>query len=149
MTYSYQYPRPALTVDAAILRTYKGRQQILLIERKNEPFRNKWALPGGFLDMEETLEEAVLRELEEETGLKNIKVDQFRTFDKIDRDPRGRTISVVFTGRLLENQNVAAGDDAKNAAWFFLDSLPELAFDHTDILNLIIKEINLLKGMSN
>jgi len=107
----------------------------LLIERKYPPFEGMWALPGGFMNMDETLEEAALRELEEETGIKGVQLKQFRTFSKTDRDPRHRTITTVFSG-FTDHTTTApiAGDDAENAKWFPLDALPPLAFDHGEVM---------------
>ncbi len=130
--YTYQYPRPALTVDALVLK--KETAEVLLIQRANEPFKDQWALPGGFVEMDELLETACLRELEEETGLKLESLSQFKTYDGIDRDPRHRTISVVFCGFAEKDAEVKGGDDAANAAWFSIDKLPELAFDHANIV---------------
>jgi len=132
--YNYKYPRAALTVDAIVFYSTSKVQQVLLIERGREPFKNKWALPGGFIEMDETLEQACIRELEEETGLKVDKMKQFRAYDRPDRDPRHRTISVVHSVELEKEQQVAGSDDASNAAWFSIDNLPELAFDHAEIL---------------
>lgn len=132
--YSYKYPRPALTVDAIIYAKEKESIFVLLIQRGNEPFKNKWALPGGFVNMDELLETACRRELQEETGLKVDKMDQFKAYDAIDRDPRHRTISVVFSAEISEKQEVKGGDDAAHAKWFSLSELPELAFDHQQIL---------------
>ncbi|WP_297095849.1 NUDIX hydrolase [uncultured Draconibacterium sp.] len=131
--YSYKYPRAALTVDAIVF-VKSEIASVLLIERGREPFKNKWALPGGFVDMDETLEKACIRELEEETGLHVKKMQQFRTYDAIDRDPRHRTISVVYSVELEEVKPVKGSDDAAQAKWFPIDELPELAFDHSDIL---------------
>ena len=130
--YTYKYPRPALTVDALILK--KETAEVLLIQRAIEPFKNQWALPGGFVNMDELLETACLRELEEETGLKLDRLSQFKTYDAIDRDPRHRTISVVFCGFAEKDAEVKGGDDAANAAWFKIDELPQLAFDHSMII---------------
>ncbi len=132
--YSYKYPRAALTVDAIVYVKKENNTSVLLIERGREPFKNKWALPGGFIDMDETLEQACIRELEEETGLKVNSMQQFRAYDAIDRDPRHRTISVVFSTELKEEQQVVGSDDAARAEWFPIDNLPELAFDHGQIL---------------
>lgn len=132
--YSYPYPRAALTVDALVYTIENHVKWVLLIERGKEPYKNKWALPGGFIEMNETLEEACKRELKEETGLSVGKMKQFKTFDKIDRDPRHRTISVVFSVELNEKSVVAGGDDAARAAWFPISQLPELAFDHREII---------------
>ena len=132
--YSYNYPRAALTVDAIVF-TQKGEEpRILLIQRGREPFKNKWALPGGFVDMDETLEQACIRELEEETGMVVNKMVQFRAYDGIDRDPRHRTISIVFSAEVNDEIGVKAGDDASSARWFLLSQLPELAFDHQQII---------------
>jgi len=133
--YTYKYPRAALTVDALVF-TQKGNEKfVLLIQRGKEPFKNKWALPGGFVDMDETLGQACIRELEEETGLTVQKMEQFKAYDAIDRDPRHRTISIVFSVELDEQKQVKGGDDASRADWFPLSNLPELAFDHHQIIN--------------
>jgi 8-oxo-dGTP diphosphatase len=136
--YSYQYPRPAVTVDAVLVSSGKS---VLLIERGREPYKGKWALPGGFIDMEESLETACLRELQEETGITINEVKQFKAFGAVGRDPRHRTISVVFYAFVGEEQPALAGDDAAKAKWFPLDELPELAFDHGQILEEFIAEV--------
>lgn len=133
--YTYKYPRPALTVDALVYVKENNLVWVLLIQRGQEPFKEKWALPGGFVDMDELLETACKRELLEETGLKVDKMKQFKIFDAIDRDPRHRTISVVFSVELSEKEKVTGGDDAARAAWFSMDDLPEMAFDHQKILS--------------
>lgn len=146
--YTYNYPRAALTVDAIVFvkeripslfdkNTKDGileKSYVLLIERAREPFKNKWALPGGFIEMDETLETACKRELFEETGLIVDNMTQFRTYDAIDRDPRHRTISVVYYTQIDKKQVVTGGDDASRAEWFSVSELPELAFDHKQIL---------------
>jgi len=132
--YSYEYPRAALTVDAIVFVKELETTRVLLIERGKEPFFGKWALPGGFIEMDETLETACKRELEEETGLRVDSMQQFRTYDAIDRDPRHRTISVVFSTELNELAEVKGNDDAAQAKWFLLEELPQLAFDHARIL---------------
>lgn len=139
MSYTYKYQRPALTVDAIVLRK-NTNIEVLLIQRGQPPFENKWAFPGGFVDMEETVEYAVERELLEETGLTGIKLKQFYTFSALDRDPRHRTISVAFVGIAVSDIEPKAGDDAKNAKWFNIDSLPELAFDHKEIMEKVLRE---------
>lgn len=137
--YSYQYPRPALTVDCAIFCQCKGKTYILLIERAQDPFANTWAFPGGFVDMDEDLSQAAYRELKEETGFENCQLSQFKTYGGVNRDPRGRTVSVVYTGELKLDAlpKVTGMDDAKQAQWWLIDELPELAFDH----DLIMKEL--------
>jgi len=142
MSYTYRYPRPALTVDAVIFRKEDQRIQVLLIRRKHSPFEGMWALPGGFVEMDEDLDEAVARELEEETGLKNIALKQLHTFGAPDRDPRHRTVSVVFSGWLTDMQHAVAGDDARNINWFDIDHLPDLAFDHEKILQLALQTLS-------
>ncbi|WP_321289745.1 NUDIX hydrolase [uncultured Sunxiuqinia sp.] len=131
--YTYKYPRPAVTTDALILR--KETAEILLIRRGIDPFNDHWALPGGFMEMDEVLEEACIREVKEETGLELEKVEQFRVYDKVDRDPRGRTLSVIHYGFVGKDAMVKGGDDAAEAAWFKLDQLPDLAFDHSTIIH--------------
>jgi 8-oxo-dGTP diphosphatase len=141
MAYTYKYPRPALTVDCIIIRNTGDKIELLLIQRDRYPFEGMWALPGGFIEMNETLSDAASRELNEETGLIDIGLEQFKTFDKIDRDPRGRTISVVFYG-FMEDQSmdVKAASDARDARWFEINDLPELAFDHQEIVEEFVKE---------
>lgn len=135
MPYTYTYPRPALTVDCLIFYPYNNQWHILLIQRKNEPFAGQWAFPGGFVDMEETLEQAAARELQEETGLSGISLKQLHTFSEPGRDPRGHTVSVCFYGFTNTNNNQAqAADDARQAEWFPLSALPALAFDHSHII---------------
>ncbi|MFV0592262.1 MAG: NUDIX domain-containing protein [Draconibacterium sp.] len=133
--YSYKYPRAALTVDAIVFVKQNNNTWVLLIERGRDPYKNKWALPGGFIEMDETVEQACIRELEEETGLKVKAMQQFRTYDAINRDPRHRTISVVHSVLLNKKIPVTGSDDANCAEWFSLSELPALAFDHAQILN--------------
>ena len=114
---------------------------MLLIERGREPYKGKWALPGGFIDMDESLETACLRELQEETGIVIDEVKQFKAYGAVGRDPRHRTISVVFYAFIGEEQSALAGDDAAKARWFSLNELPELAFDHGQILEEFKTEV--------
>jgi 8-oxo-dGTP diphosphatase len=137
--YTYQYPRAAVTTDALVFVKEDNEKYILLIERLNEPFKNKWAIPGGFIEMDETLEDACKRELEEETGLKVDKMVQFKTYDAVDRDPRHRTISTIFFTELDKKRQVKGGDDAARAEWFPVSGLPELAFDHEQIIKEFFK----------
>ncbi|MFO8087095.1 MAG: NUDIX hydrolase [Bacteroidales bacterium] len=145
MSFTYKYPRPALTVDAMVFNKQADGLFVLLVKRKNEPFAEQWAFPGGFVDMHETVEDAAARELYEETNLKGIQLKQFYTFSAVDRDPRGRTVSVVFFGFAdLHHAEVKAGDDAADVAWHPLNQLPKLAFDHQQILQKAMDEMSLL-----
>ncbi len=141
--YTYDWPRPMVTVDAVVFKDSAGRAELLLIRRKNEPFKGKWAIPGGFIEMDEELEDAVVRELAEETGLRGIPLEQMHTFGTIGRDPRGRQITVVFMGIANEQQaNVKAGDDAAEARWFDIENLPDnMAFDHDEVAKFAIKKL--------
>jgi len=138
--YHYQYPRLAMTIDAIIIAGISGEQKVLLIQRKFDPYKGFWALPGGFVGMEETLLEACQRELKEETGLSGIVLNQFYTFDAVNRDPRHRTVSTVFYGLVKQIIPVQGGDDAAQADWFPITSLPEMAFDHAEILRKFAKD---------
>lgn len=131
MPYTYEYPRPALTVDACLFTYFDDCIHLLLIERKHAPYEGKWALPGGFVDADETAEDAIQREMFEETGLKDLQLYQLFTNSNLNRDPRGRTVSVVYFGFIRNTDgNAKAGDDAAQAKWFPLNQLPPLAFDH-------------------
>lgn len=134
MSYTYNHPRPMVTVDIAVLRQGPHGPEILLIQRKHEPFQGAWALPGGFVNEQEDLEDAARRELEEETGLTGLPLSQLYTVGTPGRDPRGHTISIVYVAACPGNAEVTAGDDAAAARWFGVDRLPEMAFDHADIL---------------
>jgi len=125
----------AVTVDAVIFYRKADILNVLLVQRKNEPFRDQWALPGGFLEENETMEEGAIRELEEETGLKLEKLQQVGAFGTPGRDPRGRTISIAFVGLIVKEARVKASDDAVDAKWFNLNDLPDLAFDHRKIIS--------------
>lgn len=142
MSYTYEYARPAVTVDIALFYPLENDTRILLIGRRDEPFKNRFALPGGFVEMDETLEEAAFRELHEETGIKADRLVQFRTYSEVDRDPRGRTISTVFY-HILKGKppKPVAGDDASSATWRSLNNLPPLAFDHNRIVSELRKQL--------
>ncbi len=133
MSYTYKYPRPAVTADCVVI-TREKEPQILLIERGDEPFKGCWAFPGGFLNMDETTEQCAIRELNEETGLLIKDVTQIGAYSKVDRDPRGRTITVAYLSVIDKAEKVNGSDDAAQAKWFSLSTLPQLAFDHADIL---------------
>ncbi|MCB0631055.1 MAG: NUDIX hydrolase [Lewinella sp.] len=143
MSYTYEYPRPALTVDCVIFGLDESSKlKILLIQRALEPFKGAWALPGGFVDMEEDLEEAALRELREETGVKDVFIEQLFTFGKPGRDPRGRVVSVAYYALVnLSEHPVQAASDADHVEWFELDELPRLAFDHDQIVQVAVNRL--------
>lgn len=132
--YTYAYPRPSVTVDLVVV-SKDMAPRVLLIRRKKPPFEGKWALPGGFIEIDETLEASARRELTEETGVNVGKLVQLATFGDPGRDPRGRTISVVYLARVNAKQiQPRAGDDAAETGWFSLHRPPPLAFDHRQIL---------------
>ena len=141
--YVYEWPRPMVTVDAVVFGLFDDKVKILLIQRGNEPFKGFWALPGGFIEIDEELDDAVARELAEEAGLTEIMLEQIHTFGTVGRDPRGRQISVVYMGILSGQQNkIKAGDDASKAQWFELDKVPQnLAFDHNNIISFAAKKL--------
>lgn len=133
--HQYEYARPALTVDIVVFALDNEDLMVMLIERDLAPFDGQWALPGGFVHIDETLEEAARRELQEETGLKDIFLEQLYTFGDLERDPRERVVTVAYYALVnLEGHDVQASTDARNAAWFSLSDLPRLAFDHELIL---------------
>jgi 8-oxo-dGTP diphosphatase len=135
--YCYEYPRPGLTTDCVIFGFDETDLKVLLINRGIEPFKGRWALPGGFVRMDETTEEGARRELFEETGLKDIFIEQLYTFSDVDRDPRGRVVSVAYFALVsLKNNEPVAGDDAHKAAWFSVHGMPSLAFDHEKIFRV-------------
>jgi 8-oxo-dGTP diphosphatase len=146
--YIYEWPRPMVTVDAIVFKRSQDKAALLLIKRKNEPYKGKWAFPGGFVDINEELEDAVARELAEETGLKGIHLEQMHTFGKVGRDPRGRQITVAFMGLTDDNNaDVKGGDDAEEAKWFNIKNLPEnMAFDHNEVANFAIRKFKEKNG---
>ncbi len=140
--YTYEYPRPAVTVDCVVFGLDGGALQVLLIQRGEEPFRHAWALPGGFVHMDETLDEAARRELEEETGASKVYLEQLYTFSDVDRDPRDRVITVAYYALVnLSDHKVAAATDAENVAWFEVHDVPTLAFDHANILAAALERL--------
>lgn len=152
MAYTYKYPRPALTVDIILLKIVGQSAEVLLIQRKNDPFKGMWAFPGGFMDIDESTLSAAYRELEEETGIKDVKLNQFSVFDAVGRDPRGRTVSVVYYGIIKKEgilYNSVAGDDASRAEWFNVNELNELAFDHMEILEKFSSKVLGLAGIAS
>jgi 8-oxo-dGTP diphosphatase len=142
MRHTYEYPRAALTVDCVVFGFDGGELQVLLIRRGLEPFKGKWALPGGFVRVEETLDEAARRELEEETSLKNVFLEQLYSFGAVKRDPRERVVSVAYYALVKSTDHVtAASTDAADAQWFVVSKLPSLAFDHADILDTALTRL--------
>lgn len=133
MAYTYEYPRPAVTADCIVM-TRENDPKVLLIERGHEPFKGCWAFPGGFMNMDETTEQCAIRELEEETGLKVNEIKQIGAYSKVDRDPRGRTITVAYLALVDKPLPVRGQDDAAKAQWFSIKNLPKLAFDHEKIM---------------
>ena len=138
MAYTYKYPRPAVTADCIVI-TKEAKPKVLLIQRGDQPFKGGWAFPGGFMNMDETTEQCAVRELEEETGLRLSDVHQIGAYSKVDRDPRGRTITVAYLAIIDEPIAVTGQDDAVKAEWWSLSDLPHLAFDHYDIMQDAIR----------
>lgn len=138
--YTYEYPRPAVATDCVVFGFDGNKLRVLLIERGGDPFKGHWALPGGFLESDETVEQAAQRELREETGLYAVRMEQFRVFSAIDRDPRDRVLSVGFFA-LVRMMQAYGGSDAVQAKWFEVESLPELAFDHNEIIKAALKAL--------
>ena len=142
MSYSYPYPRPSLTVDCVVFGLDEEDLKLMLIQRGREPFTGHWALPGGFVSMEETLEDAARRELEEETGIRELYLEQLYTFGGLDRDPRGRVVTVAYYALVnLSEQRVRAASDACSARWFPASEPPKLAFDHDRILSTALRRL--------
>jgi 8-oxo-dGTP diphosphatase len=142
MPYIYKYPRPALTVDCVVFGFGEGDLQLLLIQRDKPPFAGKWALPGGFVQMGESLEDAALRELQEETGLSRVYLEQLYTFGRPNRDPRERVVTVAHYALVkLSDHWVKAATDARDAAWFSVRDLPRLAFDHHEIIEAALQRL--------
>lgn len=143
MSYTYKYPRPALTLDTVIFIFPEHQLKILLIQRKDAPFKDCWALPGGFLDMDETLEAGAHRELFEETGVQNVYLEQLYTFSEVKRDPRGRVITVAYMALLRpsESPKLTASSDARQVKWFPVSRLPKLAFDHKQIIQCALDRL--------
>jgi 8-oxo-dGTP diphosphatase len=141
-SYRYAYPRPGLTVDAVVFGFDAGELKVLLIERENPPFAGRWAFPGGYVHMHETLEAAVRRELAEETGVRLAYLEQLYTFGAVKRDPRDRIVSVAYYALVkLSDQRIRAATDARDVAWFPVSKKPPLAFDHDDILRVALARL--------
>jgi 8-oxo-dGTP diphosphatase len=141
--YVYDWPRPMVTVDAAVFAVTEAGIKLLLINRKHEPYKGQWAIPGGFVGIDEELDDAVARELNEETGLTAVPLEQMHTFGKVGRDPRGRQITVCYMGIITDGTDrIKAGDDAQKAQWFDINALPpNMAFDHDEVANFAINHL--------
>jgi 8-oxo-dGTP diphosphatase len=137
MPFTYEYAHPAVTVDITIFTVRNDELNVLLIKRAERPFQGEWALPGGFVMEDEGLEEAAARELVEETGVSDVYLEQLFTFGAPGRDPRGHTVTVAYSALIpSDNLELTASTDAEGVAWFAIDKLPELAFDHDEILEV-------------
>jgi len=142
MAHTYQFARPALTVDIVVFALDQDDLQVMLIQRDLEPHVGQWALPGGFVRVDETLDDAATRELREETGLSDIFLEQLYTFGELNRDPRERVVTVAYYALVnLAGHAVQASSDARNAAWFPVNELPKLAFDHQKILDVALQRL--------
>jgi 8-oxo-dGTP diphosphatase len=136
------YKKPSVTVDCVVFGLDEEDLKIILIERNGDPFKGMWALPGGFIHMDESLEQAALRELQEETGIRNVFLEQLYTFGDPGRDPRDRVISVAYYALVnLRAYSIKAATDARSAAWFSIDDIPKLAFDHHKILDMALARL--------
>ena len=136
------YPRPSVTVDVIIFTLSEGDLQVLLIQRGHPPFEGMWAIPGGFVGIDESLEDAAQRELEEETGVHDVYLEQLYTFGDLGRDPRGRVITVTYFALMpADATQLHAGQDASDARWWSVYGLPPLAFDHADILEYALQRL--------
>lgn len=142
MPFTYEYARPALTTDCVVFGLDDDDLKIMLIQRGLEPYLGQWALPGGFARVGESLEETARRELEEETGLKDVFLEQLYSFSTPDRDPREHVVTVAYFALVnLDEHKVEASTDADNAAWFSIDDIPKLAFDHDQILEVAYERL--------
>ncbi len=135
MPHTYEYPHPAVTTDIVIFTIRQDELKVLLIKRALPPFQGEWALPGGFIDLDESLEKGARRELEEETGVSGVYLEQLYTFGQPDRDPRERVITVAYYALIPSDKiEIRAATDAEGVSWFGMEEIPELAFDHEQIL---------------
>lgn len=142
MAYTYDYPRPGLTVDCVVFGLDESDLKVMLIQRKLSPFKGEWALPGGFVRLNESLEDAARRELREETGVEQVFLEQLYTFGDIDRDPRDRIVTVAYYALTnLAEHPVQAATDASQAVWCLVSNLPSLAFDHQKILDVALTRL--------
>ncbi len=136
------YKKPGVTVDCVVFGLDEQDLKIILIERDLEPFKGRWALPGGFIHLNESLEQAAMRELKEETGIESVFLEQLYTFGQVSRDPRDRVISIAYYALVnLRDYTIKAATDARSAAWFSVDDIPQLAFDHNGIVDVALKRV--------
>jgi len=142
MSFTYDYARPAVSVDITVFTVRNDELNVLLIKRAEKPFQGGWALPGGFVTENEGLEAAAIRELVEETGVSGVYLEQLFTFGAPGRDPRGHTVTVAYSALIpSDNLELTASTDAEGVAWFGIDKLPDLAFDHDEILELALDRL--------
>jgi 8-oxo-dGTP diphosphatase len=140
--YAYEWPRPMVTADAVVFSRGGDEMRVLLIQRKCDPYIGRWALPGGFVEMDEDLPDAAARELREETGLTGVHLEQLRAFGAPGRDPRGRCITIAYIGVIDGGRpTVEAADDAADVRWFDLAGLPAMAFDHDEIVRHAVRAL--------
>jgi 8-oxo-dGTP diphosphatase len=140
--HTYEYPRPALSVDCVVFGVDDEDLKVLLVQRDKDPYAGRWALPGGFVEMDESLDDAARRELQEETGVTRLYLEQLYTFGDPGRDPRGRVVSVAYYALVkLAEYPVQAATDARDAAWFAVSDVPALAFDHPRILKTAVERL--------
>ncbi len=142
LNYCYEYPRPMVTTDCVIFGFDGSALKVLLIERGIDPFKGQWALPGGFMNMDEDAEQCARRELFEETGVRDMFIEQLYTYSDVNRDPRGRVVSIAYFALVkISDYELLAGDDANNANWFSMHEIPSLAFDHDRVLRMAIQRL--------
>jgi 8-oxo-dGTP diphosphatase len=142
--FRYDYPRPAVTVDTVVFGYQEGELSLLLIERGLSPYKGAWALPGGFVHLDETLDAAAKRELAEEAGVHDVYLEQLYTFGRVDRDPRERVLSVAYFALVKPAQHaLKATTDATNAKWFPVSHLPKVAFDHAEIIDVAVRRLRM------
>lgn len=139
--YCYKYPHPAVTADCVVFGyDVKEGLSLLLIERGLEPYKGRWAFPGGFMRIDESTDQCAERELGEETGLTSCYLEQFGSFSDVYRDPRERVVTIAYFA-LVKKSEVQGGDDARCARWFSIDKVPPLAFDHDHILSVALRKL--------